>query len=147
MKNALRLPLILLASIVFLVAGSNSASAQDDDPTIVVRAFSDAFNAHDVDAMIALVSDDFAWLAIAGDSVTVEARGPEQLRAGMGGYFAGIPSVRSEMGDMTVTGSFVSFTERVFWDGPEGEQTQASLAVYEVADGRIQRAWYYPSIP
>ena len=113
----------------------------------LVRAQVDAFNRHDVEAMIARVAPDFVWLSVAGDSVTVEARGRGALAEGMRGYFASVPSARSEIEASTVAGPFVAIRERASWTDESGrERSQVSLGVWEVRDGLIRRAWYYPAV-
>lgn len=114
---------------------------------VIVRSFIEAFNNHDVGAMATLVDENMVWLSVQGDSVLAEASGREELVRQMEGYFATAPSIRSEAQDLITTGSFVSFRERVYWEGDQGEQTQASLAVYEIREGLIVHVWYYPAVP
>ena len=47
---------------------------------------------------------------------------------------------------LTQTGAHVSFRERVTWTAKDGtRRVQSALGVYEVRDGKIKRAWYFPS--
>ena len=140
-----RIPTVLLLVFVSLLTAPAALGQSAEEE--VVRALEEAFNNHDADAMAALVDEDIAWFSIAGDSVLVEVRGREALRSGMEGYFASVPSVRSEVEEVVTTGAFVAFRERVFWEGADGERTRAALGVYEVRDGLIVRAWYYPAVP
>lgn len=112
----------------------------------VVQAHVASFNRHDAESMAARVASDFVWLGVAGDEVTVEARGRDALAEGLRSYFASLPSVRSEIEEATVSGSFVAVRERATWiDAGGAERSQVALGVYEVRDGLIQRVWYYPA--
>ncbi|MDQ3119207.1 MAG: nuclear transport factor 2 family protein [Verrucomicrobiota bacterium] len=146
MKNVLLFGLFLTTLL--------PAAAQSPTPTpvpaqadaiAVVRAHVEAFNRHDVDALVERVSVDFVWYNVESDATGVEVKGRDALRASLTSYFKSTPSVRSETEGMMQTGPFVSFRERAFWTSAKGERSQSSLAVYEVHDGLITRAWYYPA--
>lgn len=130
--------------------GARDAQAQavprDTNAVAVVRAYVQAYNAHDIDGMMAFLAPDFVWLSIVGDSVAVEARGHAVLRAQMADYFRRLPSARSEFEEITALGPWVSVHERAHWVSGTGPRSQASLSVYEVRGGVLQRVWYYPVV-
>lgn len=108
----------------------------------------DAFDRHDVDALVAAAHPDIEWWIVDGSSVALETKGADALRASLTSYFANTPSVRSQVEDVVVNGAFVSFRERVRWKKKDGtEATGASIAVYEVEGGLVRRAWYFASQP
>lgn len=138
-----------------LLAGPPAMSAQgapavapprDTTAIAVIQAYVQAYNAHDVDAVLSFLAPDFVWLSISGDSLTVEARGLAMVRTQLTDYFRQLPSARSELEALTVLGPWVSAKERAHWTGSAGPRSQAALSVYEVRGGRIQRVWYYPSV-
>ena len=113
-----------------------------------------AFNEHDVQAMTQFVHDDLIWSSVTAKTLAIEAQGREALEAGMTDYFASLPSVRSEIEDVHVSGSFVTVGERVHWDvedpsgsGSNEARTQRALAVYHVTEGLIQSVWYFQAEP
>jgi hypothetical protein len=112
------------------------------DPLSVFYRMTAAFNAHDVEGMLACVDDDIQWFSMSGDRMEVEARGHEAFRGAMEAYFEAIPGARSEIESAVVSGSYVSVRERAFWGD---EQSQVALGVFEVRHGRILRVWYYPA--
>jgi hypothetical protein len=112
----------------------------------VIRAYVQAYNAHDIDAVLSFLAPEFVWLSATGDSLTVEARGPATVRTQLTGYFRQLPSARSELEELTVLGPWVSVKERAHWRASAGQRSQAALAVYEVRGGLIRRVWYYPSV-
>lgn len=105
-----------------------------------------AYNAHDIPAMLALVHPDVQWLSVEGDSVSVQTDGAEALAESLQGYFQSIPSSRSTVESMMEAGRFVTVWERAHWERGGKPASQSSLAVYEIADGRIVRIWYYPAM-
>jgi hypothetical protein len=124
------------------------ATAQEPpSPEVMVRKFVEAFNAHDVDAMLALASPDIAWFGVSGSTLAVEARGHEALRGGLTGYFQGLPSVRSGLMSLAVSGPFVTAVEKASWTVEGQDQSQCSVSVYELAGGLVRHVWYYAAHP
>jgi len=117
------------------------------DPIAAVEALTAAFNDHDVDAMLALVSDEVEWLSVNGATVGVEAAGKQTLSEGMAGYFDSCPSCRSALEQLMPAGSRVCAFERASWESADGPDSQHSLAVYELQDGRVRRVYYFPAEP
>jgi hypothetical protein len=113
----------------------------------VVERFVEAFNRHDVDAMLALAHPEIQWLSVEGEKISVETAGVAALGESMRKYFRSLPSSRSSIEGVVEAGRFVSVRERARWQGKSGERTQSALAVYEVEEGRVRRVWYYPAQP
>ena len=106
----------------------------------------DAFNRHDVEAMTAEVSPEFEWFMVEGEKVSLETRGVGALRDSMKGYFESLPSARSSVEQVMVSGAYVTLRERASWTGKSGEpKSQSALAVYELREGKLRRAWYFPA--
>ena len=142
MKHAIA----LLAALALPLAAV--AQAPEPDSKQVVERFLEAFNRHDVEAMLALAHPDVQWLTVAGDKISVDTAGQAALRDSMKSYFASLPTARSTFESTMVAGPFVTVLERARWQGKSGERTQAALAVYEVQEGKVRRVWYYqPVIP
>ena len=133
-------------AICLLLWTAGAVLAQPASPEAAVRANLDAFNRHDVEALVATVAPDFAWFNIDGEKLLPDTRGRDALRKGMAAYFKSQPSVRSGFESLTVNGAFVSVKERASWNNKVGEpRSQVALAVYEVRDGLILRVWYFPA--
>ena len=145
----------LLLLGILLLGRSAAADAQravlsprDTTPTSVVREYVAAFNAKDLDAMMRVVASEMVWMSVAGDSLTDVGRGIDAFRRMIAGYFRAVPSARSELSKIDATGPWVTTHERTRWEAsPSGVGGQSSLVVYEVRDGLIQHAWFYPSLP
>lgn len=147
---------VLLLIVLALPVGRTAAagaqraaiSPRDTSPIAVVREYVAGFNAKDLDAMMKVVASEFVWMSVSGDSLTDVGRGVDAFRQLISGYFRAVPSARSELSRIDATGAWVTTHERTRWDAAPAEVGgQASLAVYEVRDGLIRRAWFYPSLP
>ena len=122
-------------------------SPRDTTPISVVREYVAAFNAKDLDAMMSVVASELVWMSVSGDSLTDVGRGVDAFRRLIAGYFRAVPSARSELIKIDATGPWVTTHERTRWEAsPSGVGGQTSLVVYEVRDGRIRHAWFYPSL-
>ena len=125
-------------------AGDDEATS----PLAVVQGQIDAFNRQNAEDMLAWVAPAVEWINVQGGTTSVEVRSREALRDYMATYFEALPTARSTIEDAVVTGEFVAVRERASWTSADGEErSQASLAVYQVRDGLIQRVWYYPIVP
>ncbi|MXY30954.1 MAG: nuclear transport factor 2 family protein [Gammaproteobacteria bacterium] len=124
------------------------SDAEEVGPLAVVQGHVDAFNRHDAEDLLSWVSPAVEWVNVQGSITSVEVRGREMLRDYMATYFEAQPTVQSEIEEAVVTGDYVAVRERASWTTPDGEErSQASLGVYNVRDGLIQRVWYYPVVP
>ncbi len=114
---------------------------------VVLRAYLDAGNRLDADAVAALCAENFAWLNVEGDKLTPEVQGRAALHEWLVGYYKKLPSARSEFLSIEQAGPFLTVRERASWENKEGKRlSQQALGIYEIRDGLIQRVWYFPSV-
>ncbi|MFK7887129.1 MAG: nuclear transport factor 2 family protein [Gammaproteobacteria bacterium] len=137
-----------ISLFLFLAGFSTAVLAADSDVVEkqeqTVRLFVAAFNAHDTDAMLEMVTDDIQWLSISGEDVATDAGNKEQLRSGMTDYFKSCSSCQSRLANMFSTGTRVTALEIASFDSDDGPQEQQSLSVYEFSGALIQRVYYFP---
>lgn len=105
-------------------------------PLAVVQAQLDAFNAKDLDALMAAYAPDAEQFALHGARM---AKGHEEMRARYQVRFAE-PDLHARLLSRTVVGNIVTDSEIITRNFPEGRGTLEMLCIYEVVDGRIQRA-------
>jgi len=105
-------------------------------PLAVVQAQLDAYNAKDLDALMATYAPDAQQFAIHG---ALLAQGQDQIRPRYQERFAE-PDLHARLITRSVIGNFVTDVEIVTRNFPEGRGTVEMLCVYEVVDGRIARA-------
>jgi hypothetical protein len=114
---------------------------------VVLRAYLDAVNRHDTDAVVALCVEEFKFYSIAGDSVSPDATNRAALATWLQSYFRSYPDMRSEFLAIEQTGPLLAVRERVTWTNAAGARVaQQAIGVYEIRDERIARTWYFPSV-
>ena len=109
----------------------------------VVEQYIAAFNAHDVEAMLAFSAPDLKWMSVAGQDISTETSSQTELHAAMTSYFASTPDAKSSVRSIRQSGPFVYAVEEAFWTSGGIERSQCSVAVYELQDEKIQNVWYF----
>ena len=102
----------------------------------VVQAQLDAYNAKDIEALLQTYAPNAQHFTLHGGLL---AQGHEQLRPRFLARFAE-PDLHAKLLSRIVVGNVVTDAEVITRNFPEGVGTLEMLCVYEVVDGRIQRA-------
>ncbi len=105
-------------------------------PLAVVQAQLDAYNAKDIDALLATYASDAEQYVLHGERL---AQGHAQMRERFLVRFAE-PDLHARLLSRTVVGAMVVDSELITRNFSEGLGTVEMLCVYEVVNGRIQRA-------
>lgn len=105
-------------------------------PLAVVQAQLDAYNAKDIEALLHTYAPDAEQFTLHGELL---ARGREQMRARYLTRFSE-PDLHAKLVSRIAIGHVVTDAELITRNFPEGRGTMEMLCVYEVVDGRIQRA-------
>src|SRR5450830_1235977 len=113
-----------------------SAPMQDNSPPTVVQAQLDAFNARDIDALMATYATDAEQFILHGERL---AQGHAELRPRYLARFQE-PDLYARLLSRTVMGHIVIDLELISRNFPEGRGSLEMLCVYEVVQGRIRRA-------
>lgn len=109
---------------------------QDKLPIAIVQAQLDAFNARDIDALLAVYAVDAEQYQLHGDLL---ARGHEQMRPRYLLRFQE-PDLHARLISRTVMDNVVVDLEIITRNFPEGLGTIEMLCIYEASGGRIQKA-------
>lgn len=104
----------------------------------VVQAQLDAYNAHDVDALVAIYADDAQQFQ---HPATLLAQGSAQIRERFASRFAAAQP-QARLINRIVAGDMVIDHEIVSSAAAEGPGSVELVAMYQVADGRIAKAWF-----
>ena len=107
-------------------------------PLEVVQAQLDAYNAKDIEALLATYSPNAEQYATSGELL---AQGHEQMRPRFLARFAE-PNLYARLMSRQVVGNTVADLELIERTFPEGVGSIEMLCVYEVFDGRILRATF-----
>lgn len=110
---------------------------------IILNSFIKSFNDKNIDGMMKLVSDSVSYSYVIKNKIIVEAQSKNELKKSMASYFKSYSTVHSEVEDLIVTNTFISFIERVSWVSDGKKHNQKSLATYKFKNGLIHRAWYF----
>lgn len=108
------------------------------DPETVVQRQLDAYNAHDVEALAATYAENAQQFE---HPSTLLASGLANLRQRWIARFED-PLLRAHLLKRTVMGRIVVDHESVRSTFPEGPGERELLAIYEVQEGKIARAWF-----
>lgn len=111
----------------------------------IVNQLTDAFNAHDANAIAALSGEKVEWLNVRGRKLSVSASGRGEITREMTRFFAGRTGARCVVEDAIVSGTSVAVRRRIFWQDGSSVKSEASLVVYQVKNGKVRRAWFYPT--
>ena len=118
----------------------HSPVAPPPDPAAVVQRQLDAFNARDLDALLAIYAEDAQLFEHPSKLL---ASGSAELRTRFTARFAE-PNLHAALLSRTVMGHVVVDYEEVTRTFPEGPGTIQLLMIYEVQNGRITKAWSIP---
>lgn len=107
-----------------------------DHPAAVVQRQLDAYNARDIDALLATYAADARQFE---HPATLTASGAAQIRERMALRFQE-PDLHARLVQRIVMGEMVIDHELVTRNLPQGRGTVELVAMYEVRDGKIQSA-------
>ena len=107
-------------------------------PEIVVQRQLDAYNARDVDAWLETYAEDAEQFE---HPATLLANGHAELRERIAARFRE-PNLHAKLIKRMVMGSVVIDQEVVSRTFPEGPGTIELIAIYQVQEGRIAKAWF-----
>ena len=123
---------------------SSSTDITTESTLTTIRRFNDAFNRHDVEAIMALMTDDcvFENTSPAPDGERYE--GQQAIRAFWQRFFAGTPSARFETEDMFASGDRCTVRWRYTWAEADGTPGYVrGVDVFRVRDGKVAEKLSY----
>lgn len=135
-------PSSLISLLLLLLLAGCSQTQKPNDKSMtsqaaqVVQRQLEAYNNRDIEAFMALFSDDATLLSFPGDQVL--AKGKAQVKEVYQKLFESSPKLHSELVNRSVIGTKVIDHERI--TGRQGKNEAIELAVvYEVTEGKISR--------
>lgn len=136
MTNVRRVIHLLLG--VFAIAfGAIAATASSSGPEAIVQAQIEAYNARDIDAFVGTYTED---AQVFEHPAKLLAAGSAQLRERYAARFKE-PNLHVTIVKRIVMGNVVVDHERVTRTFPEGTGVLDAVAIYEVQNGKIAKAW------
>lgn len=129
-----------LVTLLMICVTTTASSVSSKD---IVLDFVDAYNKHDIEAMMALCSDNVRWLTVTTDTVIVEAAGKKNLASQMREHFTRSPQTNSTLLAAEDDGPMVVAIERASAGVDVESRSQCSASVYQLRDGLIENVWYF----
>lgn len=113
------------------------------DPLATVSAFNEAFGRHDVDAVMALMTDDCVFDGTAPPDGERHV-GHEAVRTAWQQFFAASPSARFTTEEMVAAADRVVVRWRYDWTDATGTEGHVrGLDLFRVVDGRVAEKLAY----
>ena len=125
---------MIVLFVLFLAVGPTKAASTSEG---VVGAQVDAYNARNIDAFLATYADDAELFEFPNKLI---AKGAAQLRERYGARFKE-EGLHAEIMKRIVLGDTIVDHERVHRMFPEGPGVLEAIAIYEVKNGKIAKAW------
>jgi hypothetical protein len=132
--------LLLLVLIVFTTISTFGFQAKSKAPADVAQALVDAFNAHDVEAILKTYHPDSVAYSLPDGKAFL--KGHAGIRKKFETIFQREPAIKVEIVQRIVDGAFVIDKEKIIVvkDGKPAEDF--GVVIYEVRDGLIVNEWY-----
>jgi ketosteroid isomerase-like protein len=109
------------------------------DTLAVIERFNEAFNTHDVDAVMALMTDDVVFESTGPGPDGVRHEGAAAVRAVWEDLFAASPTARFEAEEIVVAGDRATVPWRYDW----GDGHVRGIDLFRVRDGRVCEKFSY----
>lgn len=133
----------LASAALLAVIAFGCSPGTDSQPPEALSRFYEAFNSHDVEAMLELSHEDIRMYSVSGPRISTDIDGKEELRTWLSNYFEEYPEVRSEISGVGRHSNYTSLVETATWGDPDDPVSQSSTVVYEASDSLVVAAWYY----
>ena len=133
------IPLLLLFVLLCFQSHAQQASVTLDR----VASFMQAYNAHDIDAILLNMSDDVKWFNVADNQLIAETTDKKQLYEAMQAHFKAKPNARSRIKDSIALGDTLGVIEEAFSDKNGITTSQCAMSIYQLSQGLIISITYY----
>ena len=118
-------------------------SSSSDDTIDAVDRFNDAFNRHDVDAVMAAMTDDCVFENTSPPNGQ-RYEGQDEVRAAWVEFFAASPTAHFDAEDVIVTGDRCVVQWLYSWDNDDGTTARIrGVDVIRVRDGKVAENFAY----
>lgn len=131
----------MIRALVFPILTTLVAAAPTPktlSPAALVQKQIEAFNAHDLEALLATYSDELEVFELPGGQAAPS--GKLALRTIYAERFRTLPDLHGSVQAQMVSGSYVIQRERITGRG-EGKGALEAVVIYQVESGLIRRLW------
>ena len=113
------------------------------DTRAVIDRFNDAFNRHDVDAVMALMTDDCVFENTRPSPDGTRYEGAAAVRAFWTAFFANSPAARFDAEETIVAGDRAVVRWRYQWTKASGSGHVRGVDLFRVRDGKVAEKLSY----
>lgn len=104
----------------------------------VVRRFIESVGRHDVDAILAQMTDDAVYENLGDDVDAGRHQGPAAVRAAFEAVFTAYPDCRSDTDELFASGDKCAYCWTMRWSEADGsEGVSRGVDVFTVRDGKV----------
>lgn len=137
---------LLLISFVPAYSSADDVMPTNANTSIeVVEQFIVSFNEHNVGKLLSHTTDTVHWFNMSGSKMLIETSSKNELGSAMADYFQTLPDAKATLTQAVSSGNYVSTVEKVTWSHDGELDSQCSIGVYELQQGKINAVWYYPA--
>ena len=141
MHRWLAVLIFLCGYMPFGLAGEQASNQVNDNLAV---QFVEAYNQHDVAAMLNLVHDDVKYMYISNGEVYTETKDKKALAQFLPAFFKQKPAAQSKVWSSSQTGPYITQVEQALWTTADGQaKSQCSLSVYQIKKQLIINIWYH----
>ena len=118
--------------------GASSPTPTDASPEAVIDTFNEAFNSHNVDRIMSLMTDDVIFENTSPAPDGERHEGQEAVRAFWTNLFESTPSARFDEEDRFAAGGRATVYWRYSWTNPDGSTGHVrGVDVFQIRDGKV----------
>lgn len=115
-----------------------------ESASAIIEHFNEAFNRHDVDAIMALMTEDCVFENTSPAPDGERHEGQAEVQEFWQRFFAGTPSAHFETEDLFAAGDRCTVRWRYTWTEPDGESGHVrGVDVYRLRDGKVAEKLSY----
>ena len=137
---------LYLTILITIISACSQKTIDESHP--IIQAYSDAWNAKDIEAMRNYMHPDIEWVSVKGNEIEVSISGKAALSETILSFFKDPNMATGSRKNWSINGDYIAVTEIADWTDTEGiAHSQSSLTVFQLETDLIRRVYYYPAKP
>jgi len=134
---------LIISQICILSIAQESAAAELNATLSAVKRQSEAFENRDIEKLLANMHDNFTAYRVSDDGPIAVIKSREEAAERLGHTFGNTGLLESEIPQQITVGEFVVQVELDTFKTETGERTTTTLAIYQVRNGKMFRAYNF----
>jgi len=134
---------LVISQIGILLITQESAAEELNETLSAVKRQSEAFQNRDIEKLLANMHDNFTAYRVVDDGPIAVIKSRQEAADRLGQTFGNSALLESEIAQQITVGEFVIQVELDTFKTETGERTVTTLAIYQVRDGKMFRAYNF----